>query len=480
MFTPGNGQPQQKWNYQWIVATGSSPTWSIVTDPAGNDVEYQIGGTDDAGNNTSTAITREMAYAGCGPHDTSSNRTCSGSSSLVKTTSYALSAVFSGGADLSTPSLPGPAYQPATTTITWPLGGGTDTVSKRVTTYSPTYNTCTFYTNFGEIAAGTTPLQDSTPNCYSINQPHSVAEYDFGTGSAGSLLRTTTTKYKWQEPNSPYLAVNLLNLPSSVVVTDGGTTAETDYGYDESGSPQGNLTSITRVNNVGPSPKTQSFFNTQGMPTSTNDPMGYTTSFTYDSTGAFLSLVTHPATNGVQHLDRYVFDFYTGLMMSHTDQNSQQTTYSYLSPSGVADPLNRLMKITYPATVDGTTGGTASGSKQFSYVDTVGSLSVTERDLQHTSGAAETHVTSFDGLGRVIDSQLTSDPSGAVTVATNYDARGRVYSVSNPYRGTNAGTTYYGYDPLGRKTLETEPDSNTQQWLYSGNKVTFTDEVGHS
>ncbi|WP_158942887.1 RHS repeat-associated core domain-containing protein [Granulicella sp. S190] len=475
-ITPGNGQPVQTWNYQWIVG---SPTWSIVTDPGGNDVEYQIGGNDDAGNSVGNSITRQMAYTGCGPHDTSSGRTCTAGSTLLKTTSYVLNEVFSGGADPGTPSSSGVSYQPTTTTVTWPIGGNT-AVAKSVTTLSPNYGTCSFWSGFGEV--GYAPAQNSTNNCYTFHQTQSVTQYDYGSGSAGALLQTATTNYKWEQVPS-YLTANMLTLPSSVVITGGGITGETDYGYDESGSPQGvygNQTSVTRVNNLGPSPKTQTFYNTQGMPTSTEDANGNTTSLAYDGTGVFLTQVTYPSTNGIQHVEKYVFDANTGLMLSHTDQNSQQTTYSYSTQSGVADPLNRLMRVTYPATSDGSTGGSGSGYKQYSYSDTVGSLSVTEQDLQHTSGIAETHLTTFDGLGRTLNSQLTSDPSGAVTVATNYDALGRVYSVSNPYRGTSAGITYFAYDALGRKTLGTEPDSNTQHWSYSGNEIIFTNETGQS
>src|SRR6266436_6086329 len=51
----------------------------------------------------------------------------------------------------------------------------------------------------------------------------STTVYDYP--SAGTPLRTTNTSYAWQSPNpnyASYLANNLLNLPYSVQVTDGG------------------------------------------------------------------------------------------------------------------------------------------------------------------------------------------------------------------------------------------------------------------
>ena len=59
----------------------------------------------------------------------------------------------------------------------------------------------------------------------------------------------------------------------------------------------------------------------------------------------------------------------------------------------------------------------------------------------------------YDGLGRLTQTQLTSDPEGTDYVDTTYDALGRVYSVSNPHRSAASstdGTTYHYYDALGR------------------------------
>jgi YD repeat-containing protein len=74
----------------------------------------------------------------------------------------------------------------------------------------------------------------------------------------------------------------------------------------------------------------------------------------------------------------------------------------------------------------------------------------------------------------------TIAPSGAIT-DTTYDLNGRVGSVSTPYYSKNDptyGVTSFTYDALGRKTVQTQPGPGayTQQWSYSGNTVTFTDE----
>src|SRR5205807_3591945 len=87
----------------------------------------------------------------------------------------------------------------------------------------------------------------------------------------------------------------------------------------------------------------------------------------------------------------------------------------------------------------------------------------------------------FDGLGRVSQTQLTSDPdcpSGDKT-DTTYDALGHVFSVSNPYCTTSDSTyglTTYAYDVLGRTTQVTHPDNSTILMTYIGRATQVQDE----
>jgi len=103
----------------------------------------------------------------------------------------------------------------------------------------------------------------------------------------------------------------------------------------------------------------------------------------------------------------------------------------------------------------------------------------------------------FDGLGRVRQSQLVSDPEGITYTDTTYDARGRRAAVTNPHRSSSLstdGTTSYFYDGISRTCLVVPPDgtlpsgaacpatqpSNTIFTTYSGNTVTVTDQAGKS
>jgi RHS repeat-associated protein len=331
-------------------------------------------------------------------------------------------------------------------------------------------------------------------------------EYDYGNGSPGPLLRATNYSFLRQS-NTNYQTANLLDYVCLVTVYGSGVVpqqtscsppavqanqvAQTIYGYDESnGSPQGifgNQTSVTRWLNGGTSPKSQTVFNAQGMPIKKIEPMGNTTQITYDGTGAFPSQIQYPATSGIAHNEGFTYDANTGLLNSHTDQNSQLTSYGY-------DSMLRQTSITYPPT---------GGQTTFCYTDEGGPTCakaappfqvVSTKQINANTNLVTVDV--FDGLGRPIQTQLTSDadPNGATYVDTSYDALGRVFTKANPHRSAGApthGTTKYFYDALGRTCLVVPPDgtqptgnpcatqpSNDVFTTYSGNTTTVTDQVG--
>jgi len=100
----------------------------------------------------------------------------------------------------------------------------------------------------------------------------------------------------------------------------------------------------------------------------------------------------------------------------------------------------------------------------------------------------------FDGVGRLTQSRLTSDPQGIVYANTSYDALGHVSATSNPYRSTSEST--YGvttalYDAIGRVCVVIPPDgssvsgtcpgtppSNDILTSHSGNITTVVDQAG--
>jgi RHS repeat-associated protein len=352
---------------------------------------------------------------------------------------------------------------PIRTTTTWPNGP----VTKSEKDYDSGFT-------FSNYSTGT-----YTPAVYGLL----VAErsYNYGSGSPGPLLRQTKTSYAWQS-NSNYLTANLLSLPSQVVTYDGNgnRVAETDSTYDNPsylqasnittqheaapGPVRGNLTFLQRWVNTTNSfiTSTTTMFDTGTLPTTT-DPLSHAVARSYSASfaGAYATTVT----NALSQSANRNYDFNTGLLASTTDPNNLTTSFSY-------DNMWRLSQVTHP---DG-------GTEIISHQETTFPFSATlTKQINSAQSEINTHV--FDGLGRLTQSQLTSDPQGTVYTDTTYDALGRVATVSNPYRSgtditTSTGITTYGYDALGRKISETYPDNSVLTTAYCGPSTLVTDPTG--
>ena len=330
---------------------------------------------------------------------------------------------------------------------------------------------------------------------------------DYGSGTPGSILRTTTNTYK-ALGYPTYLTNNLLNLPASVKVTGSSQTAYTTYGYDETalvssgvpstvhdgsppdGSARGNQTSVHRQINNGSATATTycpavssggylvsniTYYDT-GMASVSDDACSLPTTYLYSLTyvGAFPTTITNPKNQSTTH----TFDLNTGLLTSTTDPNSQTTSYTY-------DNMWRLASATYPD------GGSAVVTRQETSFPNTATLTK-KIELSPAQNLIETNV--FDGVGRVSQNQLT-DPQGMIYTTTTYDGDGRKASVTNPYRTTGDptyGITSYVYDGLGRTCVVVPPDgtavagsicpasqpSNDVFTTYAGNQTTVTDQQG--
>jgi RHS repeat-associated protein len=323
-----------------------------------------------------------------------------------------------------------------------------------------------------------------------------------------TVIKTTTTDYAYlHSPYSAFYDAGLMSLPYTVTVSGAGNQSVTQYTYDQSGSVcptgsgvYGHPTSVGDwLNTAYTYVTTTTAYNCQGMPTSTTDANGNLTTIAYDSAGLFPSSITHPPTSGISHIDYYSYDDATGHLNWHTDWNGAAPTGSTPDPAHTTfytygDPLYRLTKVLDPPTAAGT------GETDIAYNDTARTVTTTMLASPDPSIVAKK---TFDGLGRQIQSVLSSDPSGPDITNTSYDARGRVASVSNPYRSPAAsgdpptGTTYFTYDAMGRTTIQTQPDSSTLQSCYNdqastgqtncatnassfaGSQTDTTDEAGH-
>src|SRR6267142_2035281 len=367
-------------------------------------------------------------------------------------------------------------------------------------------------------------LTSKTTYCYigsscvptGLSQLHEVDEYDFG---ATSPSRKTITNYQ----NFTGTPGVIADTPCQVIIQDGNSSAvaETDYLYDggttvcgtsgtpsvtsvsnlpggthdetlfgsSSSTPRGNATTVTRkclqscVDSV-----TKYTYDETGQVLSMTDPCGnavcsdvngtnHTTQYFYIDSYTMLSngqnvpytpsgntnAYRTQITNALGQTQNFTYDYNNGQLTVSKDQNAQSTTYLY------NDSFARPTQVNYP---DG-------GQATTSYNDNGPSPTITtSRKMDGTNNVTNVSVT--DGLGHVVQAQLTSDPQGTVYTDTAYDGLGRVYTVSNPYRSgtdptTSSGTTTHVYDPLGRKTSETYPSNSVLTTAYCGSSTLVTD-----
>ncbi|HXE90757.1 MAG TPA: hypothetical protein VNK82_07325, partial [Terriglobales bacterium] len=445
-----DGSGAKTWSYTWGSAIGGDDV-NVVTDPDGNDTAHTIGAL-----NCAPLVTRTQYFQG--------SRASGVVLRTVETTYVAPApSSYAGG-------MP--------TAIKTTLEDGK--VSKVVNTYDIDHG------------LGFSWYDQNDPGIFYTGSYGNVirrSEYDFGQGAPGPFVRRTLTDYRaFEATGTSYKTANLLDLVSATTVfSDAGETqqkARTEYKYDESSlqpsgittqrnasppGPRGNLTTVRRWLNPGgtylSSPTT--YFDT-GMVYQAKDPLLHTTTYTYSSAfaGAYPTQIQYPTTGSTTHIVSRNYDFNTGLLTSATDENNQTMTFVY-------DNMFRQTQENRPD----------SGQTTWAYTNSAPfKVTATAKITSTMNLVSEAEV---DGLGRVKQTRLTSDPEGTVYVDTTYDNVGRKKTVSNPYRSTGESTygiTEYQYDALGRVTKVIPPDgsptANNVTTTYAGPTVTVTDQAG--
>jgi RHS repeat-associated protein len=204
-------------------------------------------------------------------------------------------------------------------------------------------------------------------------------------------------------------------------------------------------------------------YNSNGTPATSTDANGAITNYYYNGTGGCNNFLLTSTTLPGNLTSSQTWNCVGAVVTSSTDLNSNVTHFYY------NDPFWRPTQVTYP---DG-------GSTTTTY-NTGTSLPWT---ISTSSAIDATHnliaIAYFDGLGRTVQKNVTSDPSGTDYILTTYDLVSRVASVTNPYRSTSDptyGSTSYTYDALSRPLQVTHPDGNTVVTNYSGRATKVQNE----
>ena len=359
--------------------------------------------------------------------------------------------------------------------------------------------------------------------------PTEIREYAYGNGAPGPLLRRTDYTYL-HNANPTYATLNIVDRPASIIVYDGSgnVVCQTTYEYDvynHTGMPamqasgavqhdsvrttnyvtRGNQTGISKWRNTdGTWLTTNIQYDDAGNVIASRDPNGNLTQFDYTDSWISIAGTTGGnacapsgqgkafptrVTNALNQITTHAYYSCTGALGSTTDPNN-------LTAWSVYDLFGRTVQVHAP---DG-------GQTTNCYTDTGGTgcqpsappfRLVTTKSI--SASVNEIATTVFDGLARLTQTQLNSDPDGPTYVDTTYDALGRKYTVSNPYRtgsdpGPTNGVTTFLYDALGRTCLVVPPDStppsgtacptaapaNDTLTTYSGNTTTVTDQAGEN
>jgi YD repeat-containing protein len=297
-------------------------------------------------------------------------------------------------------------------------------------------------------------------------------DYDYGNPSPGSLLRKTLTSYA-------SLGNGIIDRPASIAVENGSgaTVAQDTFGYDAgtvttiSGTPQhvavsgsrGNLTSVSYlVQNSTTLSKSFTYFDTGNVQTAT-DVNGAPTTYTYGTCGnSFPTSVAEPLSLSKS----MTWNCNGGVLTSLTDENTQQTTYTYNDPNfwrttATTDQEKNTTNFAYATTPPFSVESTLNFNGSMSTADILKTL---------------------DGLGRVRVTQQKESPSSSNfdSVETDYDSLGRPSRVTVPYSGTagqtnsSAPATATTYDALNRPSLITDGGGGTVGVSYSANDVLQT------
>ena len=320
-----------------------------------------------------------------------------------------------------------------------------------------------------------------TKNTYdtagNLTQSHLVS-------SGGVSQMTTTNTY-----STPNQTTELMS--TQVVDGNNNPVSYTAYGYDENtptatsglsqhttpSSNPGNLTSMHVTIDGGTNTAASNTLTTAttyydtGMPMSTKAVGGFTTTYSYDSTGTFVTGTTLPTpSSGVSMSTTASYDVASGALLSSTGVNSGQTT-TVNTYDGLLRPLDTVLP-----------NGGHIKTQWYSPTNPY-----TTQDLNTSTGQLASVSIGLDTYGRFSRQAVGNGQSSNPWYQNDacYDATGLVSFQPTTYAGTGfgesmqcsgAGTTYT-YDALGRVSTVKTPDG-TSTYTYNNRAIQIADVSG--
>ena len=304
-----------------------------------------------------------------------------------------------------------------------------------------------------------------------------VQVYSFGWGSVGSLARTYTNFYLYQN-NSAYVPYYIFNRLLASTVTDGTNSATLASNVYDGGT----LASVTGAYEHDSTYGTSLIY--RGNVTSSTTPTTITTN-AYDMTGNVTTTTVNGVATTVTSSSSTNYAAPTQVT-TIPQQSSNMTWNTFLGLSSAAGPNGDTGAITYDANARPLTSTSPYGAlTYYTYND---SASTPNKVAMTDSHGVQTFM---DGFGRTTQTNTGSGNNTSIatvvsTVNTLYapcgcSPLGKMSQQSQPFApGATPAYTTYHYDASGRTTSVVLPDNmSTTTYLYEGNTVIVTDPAGN-
>lgn len=293
----------------------------------------------------------------------------------------------------------------------------------------------------------------------------------------GSFTDTGSDKYTESISYISNTTDYIVGLPYQDTVVDQSSNkvreSKTYYDTQSLGTvTDGNITKVERWKSGSTYVNTQKAYNTTyGIPTSSTDERGKTTTYSYDSYNLYPATVTNPLSQAVS----YTYDYSLGKPKQFTDQNSfvYQTVY---------DGLDRVKEEKVP---DLSSPYSALTKNAYTYTDTSGSIAVQKTVYLDGSNTALSY-TYFDKLNRPIQTRVENESDYNVKDFL-YNAAGLLQKESLPYSSSGTAITTatstaslydnFTYDPLQRISTQVN-NVGTTSYAYDDWKTSITDPNG--